>query len=141
MLDIYSDITLKDVEMKQLKRSGLLKEKDIANKEKKPLKIKICTKCKYSNSPISKFCNKCGRMLDSRTILEVEAKQKLSQKIDENFIENEILKELKAMKKIWHAILNAIAWITQYNARLRKTRRRNLDQEIEIQRLRSRRWG
>ena len=42
------------------------------------------------------------------------------------------------MKKIWHAILNAIAWVTQDSARLRKSKRRNLDQEIEVMRLRSR---
>ena len=84
ILDIYSDITLKDIETKQLKRAGLLKENNMTIKEKKPLKIKICTKCKYSNSPTSRFCNKCGRILDSRSILEVEAKEKLIE-IDQSF--------------------------------------------------------
>ena len=45
------------------------------------------------------------------------------------------------MKKIWHAILNAIAWLTQDNARLRKTKHPKPEQEIELQRIRFRRWG
>ncbi len=45
------------------------------------------------------------------------------------------------MKKIWHAILNIIAWCTQDSARLRKAKHLKTEHEIEIQRMRTRRWG
>jgi len=45
------------------------------------------------------------------------------------------------MKKIWHGILNFTAWLTQDSSRLRKAKRLKPEHEIELQRMRSRRWG
>jgi hypothetical protein len=44
------------------------------------------------------------------------------------------------MRKIWHAILDFIAWLTQDNARLRIARLQKSKHEMEIHRMRFRLW-
>jgi hypothetical protein len=43
----------------------------------------------------------------------------------------------EVIKRIWNGILNFIAWVTQDNARLRKSRHLKPEQEIELHRIRS----
>jgi len=44
---------------------------------------------------------------------------------------------LKRVKKIWHGILNAIAWLTQYSSRLNDAKRKtNVENESVAQHYR-----
>ncbi|MGD9142401.1 MAG: hypothetical protein PVG61_00995 [Dehalococcoidia bacterium] len=44
---------------------------------------------------------------------------------------------IRFIKKLWNGILKFIAWVTQDNARLRKSRYLKPEQEMEIHRIRS----
>jgi len=46
---------------------------------------------------------------------------------------------IKIIKKIWHGILNAIAWLTQDNARLRNAKVKSRQDVIAAQ-MRFRHW-
>lgn len=49
---------------------------------------RTCVKCRFHNSPASKFCNKCGNVLDSTTVLKIEANRKEVEKLLDRLAEN-----------------------------------------------------
>jgi predicted amidophosphoribosyltransferase len=37
--------------------------------------VRVCPRCKEKNSPINKFCYKCGSVIDIRTAAEMQEKR------------------------------------------------------------------
>ena len=95
MASVYIHLSGEDLDKKLLKVSGI-KTKE----EEKSLKhgLRLCPRCKYKNSPLSKFCSQCGLALDLKTAMELE---KVSGGIDKyltKVLEDEEVKTLLLSK-------------------------------------------
>jgi site-specific recombinase XerD/RNA polymerase subunit RPABC4/transcription elongation factor Spt4 len=68
MASVYVHMSGRDLD------DTLLKMHHMAEKKEEEMKIQIrnCHRCKQPNSPTSKFCNKCGAVLNVETVLIVE---------------------------------------------------------------------
>lgn len=58
--------------------------------EAKPatLKPKNCSRCRTDNSPASKFCNRCGNVLDIETAVKVDEARSMVEKIIEKLVQD-----------------------------------------------------
>lgn len=75
MPGVYVSLSGGDVEKKMLERAGLI-DRDEARKEDDVLKPRNCPRCKEVNPATSRFCNKCGMVLDLKTAVELDNSQK-----------------------------------------------------------------
>lgn len=73
MASIYVHLSGRDVDNALLKLHGITQED--GEKEEK-LKVLACPRCQEKNSPISRFCYKCGSVLELGTAFELEEKRK-----------------------------------------------------------------
>jgi len=69
MAAIYVHLSGRDVDSAILQLHGLVNEKE---KKEEKFRARNCPRCRQPNSPASKFCNKCGAVLDVETVLMVE---------------------------------------------------------------------
>ncbi|MGC1119806.1 MAG: zinc ribbon domain-containing protein [Candidatus Methanofastidiosia archaeon] len=65
----YVHLSGRDVDDKILQIHGL-KPRDKGGKEE--LKPQECPRCKYINSPLSRYCGRCGTVLDEKERLRME---------------------------------------------------------------------
>jgi len=65
MLSVYSHITSRQANNFLLKAHGVKTKESVET----ALKIQVCMTCAANNTPDSKFCSKCGRPLNTKTIL------------------------------------------------------------------------
>jgi site-specific recombinase XerD/ribosomal protein L40E len=108
MASIYVHLSGRDVDNALLRMHGLVKDED---KQDEILKLKICERCKEKNSPVSKFCKRCGSPLDLKTILDFEKKrrekdeavamviERLIEKLNLEKVVYDTIKELRLEKK------------------------------------------
>jgi integrase len=68
MPSTYVHLSGRDVDDALLRIHGMKEEKE----EKVKLKPKTCVRCGQLNSSVSKFCTKCGAVLDIQTALDLE---------------------------------------------------------------------
>jgi len=71
MLDIYSHITSRQANNHLLKMHGIKPKEAL----KPTLEKQICTTCHKENGPEAKFCHRCGRPLDHKTMLQYNHKK------------------------------------------------------------------
>ena len=69
MAATYVHLSGRDVDSAILQLHGLVNEKE---KKEEKFRARNCHRCRQPNSPTSKFCNKCGAVLDVETVLMVE---------------------------------------------------------------------
>jgi ribosomal protein L40E len=79
MPSTYVHLSGRDVDKALLKIYGLAK--DEAEKEESPLKPKKCVRCDETNPVTSKFCNRCGMVLDVETAMFVEDERSVSDEL------------------------------------------------------------
>ncbi len=94
MTSTYIHLSNRDIDDVMLKISGLKKGK---SEEEDTLRPKKCPRCKQNNIALSKFCNKCGMVLDEKTMVEIVEKNMERRKADEildKLIQNEDFKEM-----------------------------------------------
>lgn len=82
---IYVHLSAKDTEDAVKKMNGIKTE---AHDQVKSTII-TCIRCKQRNSPGSKFCNKCGLVLDLQTAIKLEQKQKGANNLLETAIQED----------------------------------------------------
>lgn len=73
MPSTYVHLSGRDVDKTLLKIYGIETEED---KEEPPLKPKNCYRCTYLNAPTSRFCTRCGAVLDVGTAIAMEEEMK-----------------------------------------------------------------
>jgi site-specific recombinase XerD/ribosomal protein L40E len=73
MASIYVHLSGRDVDNALLQMHGLAKED---NSKERILKVKVCSRCKEDNDPISDFCKRCGSVLDLSIALNLEEERK-----------------------------------------------------------------
>ncbi len=79
MPSVYIHLAGEDIDEAQaiMNGVGVVKEKE---SKLEPL---ICSRCNHTNSAAAKFCNKCGLVLDMKTVIELDtAKDKIDVLID-----------------------------------------------------------
>ena len=68
MPSVYIHLSGEDIDMAQAVMNGVHVEKE----DKSKLEFRICDRCEYKNSFVSKFCNKCGLCLDLKTAFQLD---------------------------------------------------------------------
>jgi len=72
MIEIYSHLSFRDVEDKDLVLHGLKRKEEIL----KPLvQVRKCPHCKEDNAPVAMFCHKCSRSLTKQDMSDEELKE------------------------------------------------------------------
>lgn len=69
MVSVYSHLSMRDVEDKLLRISGMKTKEE---EEPSPLRPKPCPRCKYVNPATSRFCSQCSMILDLNTAMQLE---------------------------------------------------------------------
>jgi len=90
----YVHLSGRDVDNKMLELHGL-KPKD---EDELKLKVKVCARCQFKNSPVSKFCNRCGSPLDVRIALETDTRIKTAEEVMETLLKDDEVKAFLAEK-------------------------------------------
>jgi hypothetical protein len=74
MPSVYIHLAGEDIDEAQAIMNGV----GIVRGNESKLEPLICTRCNYANSAVAKFCNKCGLVLDTKTMFELDkAKDKI----------------------------------------------------------------
>ena len=96
MASVYVHLSGRDTDNAILEMHGLKKEDKKASKKLKPLK---CMRCGEVNKSTSKFCDKCGAILDLKTAVEFEKQQKDEKNILHLFVEKIVEKNPQLANK------------------------------------------
>ncbi len=85
---VYVHLSGRDVDNKLLELHGLkTKKEDDLTKT-----IRICPRCEEKNSPVSKFCNRCGSALDIKAALEVDQRIRKAEEVMETLLKDSEVK-------------------------------------------------
>ncbi len=85
MPSVYIHLAGKDVDEALFALNGMTKKTD---SDEKTFKSNVCSRCEYRNSPDSKFCNRCGAVLDLKTSLGLEKARTKLDKLFEKLTED-----------------------------------------------------
>lgn len=97
MPSVYIHLAGKDVDEAILALNGMRKKPE---KEEKAFRPNICPRCDERNSPDSKFCNRCGAVLDMRTAVQLDrARAKVDMLLDKLTEDPEKLNKLLELVK------------------------------------------
>lgn len=96
MAATYVHLSGRDVDNALLKLHGLAKPEE---EQEDKMKVRSCMRCKEHNSPISKFCIKCGLPLDQIFLATIENERKNADNLMNKLMEDKEFKELM-LKKI-----------------------------------------
>ncbi len=69
MAATYVHLSGRDVDNALLKLQGLVQTQETKSEK---LSVRVCPRCKDHNSPVSKYCTKCGLPLDENMIAKIE---------------------------------------------------------------------
>lgn len=73
MASVYVHLSGRDTDNALLNLYGLKKDEEVKGSK---LKARRCPRCEYVNPATSKFCGRCSLVLDLKTALDLETKQK-----------------------------------------------------------------
>jgi integrase/recombinase XerD len=96
MASVYVHLSGRDVDNAILKLHGLA---TVEAKENESLKVKGCARCQERNSPLSKFCSRCGSPLDIQTAIELDEKRKTGDEVISMLVKDPKVQEI-IVKKI-----------------------------------------
>lgn len=74
MASVYVHLSGRDIDEAILRIHGKLDENGRVSHEQ--LKTQVCSVCQHENAPEAKFCLRCGRPLDFKTLVEMEEKER-----------------------------------------------------------------
>ena len=79
MPSVYIHLAGEDIDEAQAIMNGV----GVVKENESKLEPLICTRCNHTNSAVAKFCNKCGLVLDVKTVLEMDTtRNKIDMLID-----------------------------------------------------------
>lgn len=102
MATTYVHFSGRDVDHTLLKLHGFV---EADNQEEEKMKVHVCTRCKENNSPISKFCTRCGTILDVGLAASIVEQRKAGDNLMNKLMEDKEFKDLM-MKKIFEMNLD-----------------------------------
>ena len=93
MPSFYVHLSGRDVDNKMLELYGLKPKEKGLNEE-----IQVCQRCQANNSPVSKFCNRCGSALDLKTALQTDRRIGTAGEVIEQLLKDPEVSRLLAEK-------------------------------------------
>jgi len=97
MASVYVHLSGRDVDKALLALQGLVKPED--NKEEQ-MRVCFCLRCKEKNSPIAKFCLRCGSPMDARAAVQIEEEQKAGSEMFNRLMQDSEFKEFMFKKAV-----------------------------------------
>jgi ribosomal protein L37E len=97
MASIYVHLSGRDVDNALLKLNGISTTED--GKKEELLKTVSCPRCQQQNTPVSKFCSRCGSPLVIQTALEMEELRANGDAVINELVKDEQIQEI-IVKKI-----------------------------------------
>jgi len=97
MAATYVHLSGRDVDNALLKLQGLVQED---GHEEEKIKVKGCQRCKMHNSPMSKYCTRCGLPLDENLVVSLERDRQASDSIMNKLMQDSEFKDMM-LKKIF----------------------------------------
>ncbi len=68
MPGVYIHLAGEDIDEAQAVMNGVT----VVKEKESQLSPLICTRCDFTNPPVSKFCNKCGFGVDLKSVIEID---------------------------------------------------------------------
>jgi len=90
MASVYVHLSGRDVDSAILGMHGLVEDKQ---REKEKFSPQMCHRCSNANSPTSKFCAKCGVVLNLQTMIDIEERKKKADTLLNDLMKDEKTKE------------------------------------------------
>ena len=97
MAATYVHLSGRDVDAAMRKLQGL---DDGEETDETKLKVRICPRCKEKNSPIGKFCSKCGSIMDIQTAVEMQEARSKADDVMTRLVEDPEVRELLKRKLV-----------------------------------------
>ncbi len=97
MASVYVHLSGRDVDSAILQLHGLTNQME---KKEEKFKTRNCQRCKQPNSPVSKFCQKCGAVLDVETALELENQRETADALLNELMKNQEFKDFMLKKVV-----------------------------------------
>jgi integrase/ribosomal protein L40E len=94
MASTYVHLSGRNLDEALLRIHGLSEEK----KKEDVFKAIVCPRCKERNSPIARFCNKCGLALDVKTAIELDERRRSADELMSVLLQDAEVRELIARK-------------------------------------------
>jgi len=92
MAATYVHLSGRDIDNALLKLNGIAVEEEV---EKEEFTVVACPRCETKNSPISKFCTKCGYCFDMKTAMQLDEARSKADKLMTMLVERpEVLEVL-----------------------------------------------
>jgi integrase/ribosomal protein L40E len=95
MAATYVHLSGRDVDDALLKMHGLSHENA---KEEDKMKVRLCQRCKEHNSPIAKFCTRCGLPLNADFMAKIETERENADNMMNRLMEDPEVRELMNRK-------------------------------------------
>ena len=96
MPSIYVHLSGRDVDSALLRAHGI--SSSLEEKQKPQLTFTTCPRCKQKAGPESKFCPKCGMILDAQTAIKLEEERAKADRIMDMLMKDEEVRRLLARK-------------------------------------------
>ena len=97
MAATYVHLSGRDVDNAMLALQGMAKRDD---RKEETLKVCICTRCHENNSPISKFCLRCGSPIEPQATMQIEEEKKMGDELLNRLMQNPEFKEFLFRKAV-----------------------------------------
>lgn len=105
MAATYVHLSGRDVDNALLKLQGLVQTEETKSDK---LNVRVCPRCKDHNSPVSKYCTKCGLPLDENLIVKIEEAKEKSNNVMNKLMEDNEFKEFMLKKIIENGLEKSI---------------------------------
>jgi len=94
MPSVYVRLSGRDIDNRLLELHGLKPKTN----EKLEMSVKVCPRCQIKNSPVSRFCSRCGSALDIKAALEADKRIRTAEEVMETLLEDSEVKVFLAEK-------------------------------------------
>jgi integrase/ribosomal protein L40E len=97
MASVYVHLSGRDVDDALLALQGLKKPD---TKVEEALKLRLCPRCQEKNSPIAKFCLRCGTPMEMQAAIQIEEEKKVGDELLNKLMQNPEFKEFLFKKAV-----------------------------------------
>ena len=102
MAGTYVHLSGRDVDNALLQLHGMTNGE---SKKEEKMKVRPCMRCRENNSPVSKYCTRCGTPMDEALLSRIDDERKNSDNLMNTLMKDKEFKEFM-MKKIFDMRLN-----------------------------------
>ena len=95
MLSVYVKLSGRDIDNRLLELHGL---KPKQNEKLVEMTVKVCPRCQIKNSPVSRFCSRCGSALDIKAALDADQRIRTAEEVIETLLKDSEVKVYLAEK-------------------------------------------